>query len=339
MFRPTGRPGELREHLGGKERVAIVGFCTTSREMAPYEDATFDIWGLNRGYIFMHRADCWFDMHGPHIVLNEDRRPGKHMEWLRGFPGPVYMHRALPAVPNSVDYPLASVAQTIGANLWRLDEKGGARCMAEAPYLSSSIAFEVALAIHEGYREIHLYGVDLQTDSEYAWQKPGVEHILGIAVGLGIKVLLPDNCPLLKGALYGRGYLSVEGERMSLEQLHNRIKALGVETEDVKRRLFELLGAERELTFMMDQLLPGLDHEKLDARRHQMEKAKAALQQKVLELAGAMKETNYWLSQTPAGQNPAQAIAQLHSNGHDADGPMDELDLIAHEPQVPVLAG
>lgn len=326
------------------KRVALVGFCNDSRERVPYEDATLEIWGLNRGYIFMQRADRWFDLHGPHIHACTDRRPGKHLDWLKQFKGPVYMHRADSAIPNSVTYPLEDVAKTIGSDLWRAHGDRPLEGMAGSPYLSSSIAMEIALAIHEGYQEIQLWGIDLNTESEYAWQKPGVEHLIGIALGRGIKVVLPDNCPLCQGNIYGRGYLSPTGERMSLEQLQTRAKALEVQDTETSRQVMEITGAKRELQFLMEQMIPGLDHERLDERRKSMQQAIANLQEKLIQLRGARNETAFWISQTPDGQNPKEAIEQLAgSNGHsDADGPLTFLHVMqspAYETAEPVFSG
>ena len=326
------------------KRVAIVGFCNDSREMTPYEDKDLQIWGLNRGYIFMHRADRWFDMHGPHIYLHPDRRPWNHLGWLKQFPGPVYMHRADPDIPNSVTYPLERVAQEIASNVYRIDKKGKQSSAVDEPYLTSSISEEIALAITEGYEEIHLYGIDLNTESEYAWQKPGVEYMLGFAAGRGIKVVLPDNCPLLKGGIYGRGYLSPQGEQMSLEQLETRKRALLKEQVDVSRQLSEMVGAKRELEFVMQQMVPGLDHERLDDRNRRMQEAIGQYQQRMLQIEGGLKETAYWISQTPNGQDPKEAMAQLSGNGHkaDAEGPITELQLLQSDPDLqkePALTG
>lgn len=311
------------------KRVAIVGFCNDSREMAPYEDETIEIWGLNRAYLFMHRANRWFDLHSPAIQHNQHRRPGKHLDWLKAFPGPVYMHGADPDIPNSVTFPLAEVAETIGSTLVRMNDKGQTERGPDAPYLTSSIAMEIALAIHEGYEEIQLWGIDLNTDSEYAWQKPGVEYLIGVALGRGIRVVLPDNCPLLRGSIYGRGYLSPTGEQMSMEQLEARSKGLEHDRNQLVHQLAELTGAKRELHFVMDQMVPGLDHERMDERLKRMAEGIGQLQQRLMQIEGAMKELAYWIHQTPAGQAPAEAIDQIRSNGHsDAEGPISDLALM-----------
>ncbi len=323
--------GDIRAE--GRHRIAIVGFCNDSREWVPYEEPDLVVAGLNRGYIFQRRADAWFDMHGPAIYLNAQRRPGNHLGWLQQFPGPVYSHRPIEGVPNSVEYPLQKVATEIGSTIYRVDKDGKQTSAVDEPYLTSSIAQEIALAITEGYDEIHLYGIDLNTDSEYAWQKPGVEFVLGVAAGRGIKVVLPDNCPLLKGTIYGRGFLSPEGEKMSLEQLENRAKALEKERATVTQQMNELVGAKRELEFVQAQMVPGLDHEKLDERRHKMDEAIGQFQQRLMQIMGGMKETAYWIHQTPAGQQPKEAIAQLRQK---EEGPVTDLDLMQTAEPVPL---
>lgn len=324
----------------GTKRAAIIGFCNDSRDWMPYEDETLEAWGLNRGYLFQRRAERWFDMHSPAIRYAQSRRPGQHTEWLKTFPGAVWMHEADPDVPNSVTYPLAEVAQAVAGTIYRVNKEGEIKSAVNEPYLTSSIAQEIALAITEGYDEIHLYGIDLNTDSEYAWQKPGVEYMIGVAVGRGIKVVLPDNCPLMQGTIYGRGYLSPKGENMSLEQLETRMKALEKERNELTRQTAELSGAKRELEFIQQQMVPGLDHEALDQRRQQMIGAMTQLQQRLLQCHGAIKEMAYWIHQTPAGQEPAEAMAQVSGNGHNPEGPLTALQNFHYEePAELMLAG
>lgn len=55
-------------------------------------------------------------------------------------------------------------------------------------YFSNTIDFMMALAIYEGYQEINLYGVNMAHETEYAYQKAGVDFWCGMAMGRGIKV-------------------------------------------------------------------------------------------------------------------------------------------------------
>ena len=79
--------------------------------------------------------------------------------------------------------------------------------------------------------------------------------------------------------------------------------------------------------------MPGLDHERLDERRKKMDAAILEFGQRLVQTKGGIKETQYWLHQTPAGQDPREAIAQIRSNGHIssgniAEGPVTELELM-----------
>ncbi|MFW6078997.1 MAG: hypothetical protein ACODAE_05210, partial [Gemmatimonadota bacterium] len=170
---PEDRPTKARG-------VAIVGF-TDSRLKAPFGDADVECWGLNA----LHRMDGidvgaftrWFELH-PRAVL-EERHEG-HLEWLKTCPLPVYMQRAWDDIPTSVAYPKAEVEARLGG------------------YMTSSIAWMLALAILEGFQEIGVWGVDMASETEYAQQRPAVEYLLGIAQGLGRTVHVPESADLLK---------------------------------------------------------------------------------------------------------------------------------------------
>jgi hypothetical protein len=305
-----------------KDRICIVGFCQTSRDRTPYTDERYEVWGLNRGYIFMPAADRWFDLHSPLIRNWEHRRPKGHLQWLQHFPGPIYLHEADPEIPNSVAYPLEEIAEDLGGSLYRLDDKGGRVDSRKLPYLDSTVAYEIALAIHEGFREIMVTGVDLNTQGEYVWQRSGVSYLLGIAQGRGIDVVLPDNCPLLTGTLYGRGYMAEEGEHMSAAQLDARLMALEQERMAALKDVYQLQGAAKEDKLIAEQMVPGVDHEKLDQRRQKIDALLAENNARVMRAEGAIKETLHWVGTTPDGQDPRSAIEQL-----DARKRAERLDL------------
>ena len=74
------------------------------------------------------------------------------------------------------------------------------------PYLESSIAYMMALAILEKVDRIGIWGVDLHCESEYVYQRPNLEYLIGLARGKGIKVFIPPQSALLShanGKLYG----------------------------------------------------------------------------------------------------------------------------------------
>jgi hypothetical protein len=93
---------------------------------------------------------------------------------------PIYMQEKNPDIPMSVRFPKEKIMEEFGN------------------YFTNSISWEIALAVMEGFKEIHLYGVDMATHSEYAYERPSVEYFLGWAQGRGIKIMIPQKSDLLK---------------------------------------------------------------------------------------------------------------------------------------------
>lgn len=119
-----------------------------------------------------------------------------------------------------------------------------------------------------------------------------------------------------------------------MDQLKTRMKALQAEKEVIERELHQVIGAHRELTqYVQSQMVPGINHEKTDKRRQEMENLMGNLQARLQQCAGSLKETMYWIHQTPEGQQPKEAIEQLlEKTKADADGPVTPLDaLVYHE--------
>ena len=329
----------VRPEKPPKPKCALVGFCQSSRDLTPYLDNDFEIWGLNKGYIFQAKWDRWFEMHGPGIYKWPIRRPHRHMDFLRAQPI-VYLHVADPEIPNSVAFPLKEVADDIGLNVFRLMADNSLESMVENPYLSSSIAYEIALAIHERFEEIHLYGIDLNTGGEYAWQKPGVEFLLGVAAARGIKVVVPDNCALLKGKLYGRGFLTKKGDKVTKSQYEIRLAEVQQRQQQTAIEFHQLTGQKSECEFIINQMPPGIDAEKLTDRFKQIAQAVDQKGAELHQLAGCQKEIMYWISTTPEGQDGKEALQQLadvspenpviaSDNGHDAEAVKETVEVAA----------
>src|SRR3989337_3939853 len=59
---PTGRVTDPWKRV--TDKVAIVAFSKTTRHFAPFDDPTWEIWGLNEEYRFqwMRRWDRWFQI-------------------------------------------------------------------------------------------------------------------------------------------------------------------------------------------------------------------------------------------------------------------------------------
>lgn len=187
-----------------EKRIAIVG-CSDSRVLAPYDDKSWEIWSMNNTFTYTKRQDKWFEIHPiQHVSGRYQRRklirPGI-FEWADDFRGqpmqeymlslarldiPVYMQQHWDIIPKSEPYPIEEVLHRFGR------------------YFTNSVSYIIAMAIMSGATEIGCFGIDMSAASEYGFQRPSCEWMLGVAAGLGIRLNIPPQSDLLKTKfLYG----------------------------------------------------------------------------------------------------------------------------------------
>ncbi len=174
-----------------KKRVAIVG-CGDSRDHVRrlyYNLDKYEIWGLNQLYMLMpditDKATRWFQIHHEHRFMEGDPNTIAWMKKDHGFP--IYVREEyVDEYPNAVAYPKHEIISKFGR------------------YFTSQIAWMMALAIHEGFEEVHLYGIHMARDDEYYMQKGCIEYFLGMMDGMGIKYFNPPHSEILHTSfLYG----------------------------------------------------------------------------------------------------------------------------------------
>jgi len=213
--------------LPKRKKVALVGYAAASRGLAPFDDMTYEIWGLNQVNRWIPRADRWFENHrewNTHVVEGTD-----YKDFLTTLPIPVYMSFPDPIIPNAIHYPIEELTKPFGDK-----------------YLTSTIAQMLALAIHEGFEEIGLYGIDLVVGDEYNYQRPCAEFWLGIAHAKGINIRLPNSSALLKSRfVYGYD----DGSKIPLptNKLRDRLRKCQKEMQELQCKLDTLSGCEQTL--------------------------------------------------------------------------------------------
>jgi hypothetical protein len=224
-----------------KEKVAIIG-CADSKEEAPWHlTEEFEFWGVNNLFLtFPKPFTRWFDIHQFSQAGETWLRRGKpdfrgmpinkYLAALGKLPFPIYMQQPNPLVPNAIVFPFAAMVQAFGG------------------YYTNTISWEISLAMAEGFKEIHIYGVDMAVDSEYHHQRPSCEYFLGMAVGRGIKVFIPDTCDLMKTRfLYGAQEpieLPFRNKISAMQKsMHERRAKSEQEMQLAQRKMFEYNGA------------------------------------------------------------------------------------------------
>lgn len=173
------------------KKIAIVGRAPSSMNLAPFDDPEWEIWSLSNAASLnlIKRWDRWFELHN--LDEGVKRWGPEYKEWLAKDHGkPLYISAPNPIAPYGTPYPWEQVFAKFGR------------------YLNNSISEMICLAAIEGATHIGLYGVDMaQADlaahdgnGEYQHQRPSCEYHLGIARGMGIEIILPEECDLLKCA-------------------------------------------------------------------------------------------------------------------------------------------
>lgn len=177
--------------INPNKKVAIVG-TSHSWSLAPFDDESFEIWGVNNGFINFENRRCtrWFDVHffekkgdvwfRRWANTFRGKTVNDYIEDLKKIPCPVYMQQKWPEIPNSEKFPIEDIIARFGT------------------YITNSISMQMAYAIHKGYGEIALYGVDMSAGTEWEYQRPNCEYFIGMAVGMGIKVFIPGESDLVK---------------------------------------------------------------------------------------------------------------------------------------------
>jgi hypothetical protein len=138
--------------------------------------------------------DVLFELHTiDHLrtIGAHESDPSSYLAWLAKDHGkPIYTQKAYSEIKNGVPVPREEM------NKWFAERGGNVEGFFANDYYTSTISFMLALAIMKGAGEIHLYGIDLLQDEEYAYQRAGAEYLIGFARGMGIKVYVPRQSAL-----------------------------------------------------------------------------------------------------------------------------------------------
>lgn len=229
------------------KKVCILGTSNTLKE-APFDDKSFEFWALNDMFTILPEkiATRWFQMHSRSEIEKSSEpahkgRPSACLDWCRTSQIPVYMQQAYADIPASVEYPLKEVNAHFEAvtgtptNLY-----------------TNTVAYEIALAWHEGYEEIHVYGVDMAVGSEYTKERISVVSWLWFCMGQGIKVVLPEGCDLFKNYfLYG---YDEEKESDLLVKARAKSAEMDRQSKEFMKNYYLSLGAKDTWDFILREL-------------------------------------------------------------------------------------
>jgi len=191
-------------------RLLIVGLAPSYVRVKEFKrlNPEWRLWTLNMGLydgeLEEHEVDALFEIHWPWMIRSKHTTYGSdggYDAWLRRpHAFPIYMQEAMPEYPSSVKYPLRDVVINLFSNTWR-----GSR---RAKFLTSTFSqmLGLALLMHDRgqkIEEIRLYGVEMTSNLQWSWQRPGAHRMFGHVEARGIKLWTPEDVALLDAPIYG----------------------------------------------------------------------------------------------------------------------------------------
>ncbi len=212
-------------------RIAILGKAPSSLGLAPFDDPSWEIWGLADLHKSIPRWDRWYEIHD--LAKGKQRWPEEYWQWLCKDHGkPLYVQAPHRELPHGLPFPIAKLRNRFG------------------DYFTNTVSYMIAHAVMEmapkgksvdgqGF-EIGLWGVDMaqgaskpgDRNTEYGHQRPSCEYFLGVAAGLGIKITVPRESELLKTrrlyAFHGENnvfFEKIQLRRLELQQQLNECQA------------------------------------------------------------------------------------------------------------------
>jgi hypothetical protein len=214
------------------KKLAIVGAEAQTRHLAPYDDQDYVIWVFNEwgNAEWCKRWDAVIQVHNPSVYkdINNKKDP-QHWDWLKRKHGkPIYMQDVDPQVPDSRRYPIEQVLELM-SNIRYKGEK--------QKYFRATISYAIALALYLGYKEIHIYGVELSHHAEYKSQRDNFIFWNGVAAGRGVVINLHCCNGLFDRPLYGFE------EYMQEDAIQRYIEGITAQLEEAKKRVYQLEGA------------------------------------------------------------------------------------------------
>jgi len=171
----------LVESTSKYKGIAVLGSHPATVELAPFSDDGWKIYACSP-HNFEHRKlprfDAWFELHKP---IADATRAYPYLRYLETIDKPLYMRdeEAMHLFPTAVKFPQEEIEGIYG------------------PFtLTSSIAYMLAKAIEDCVKEkipaIGLWGIMQASETEYSYQRPGIQNLIWEATRRNIEVYAPD---------------------------------------------------------------------------------------------------------------------------------------------------
>lgn len=226
-------------------KIALVGTCPSSRMLAPYKDHSWDIWACSpdNGYGRLPRVSAWFELHGD-LAWGESAEWGapRYVAWLNEQSFPVWaIDKSI--IKNASVFPKDMLVKKFGYY-----------------FFTSTFAWAFAFALTKQVKTIGLYGIDMSVNSEYAYQRPALQHFIWLAAQAGVQVIAPDESDILQPpALYGYADATPMGRKLAVREreLQARVDAMRRQKDELDMNIAFLDGALEDVDYTRKTWMQG----------------------------------------------------------------------------------
>lgn len=224
-------------------KIALVGTCP-SGQLALLLPPEWELWVCSPGNDTFPRVDLWFELHGDLDFPGEDWRP--YIEWLNRQDFPHMVHRQ-DLFPRGERFPVEQMVKEFGDY-----------------FFTSQPALMFAYALSLKPDEIGLFGLDMQANSEWSFQKPAMLHFCWLAMQRGVQVMCPDESEaLIPMPIYGYNLNSPIGRKLRVRsmELKREIGRLDREIAQMNEKRTHFRGALDQNEWAMQTWTSGLYRE------------------------------------------------------------------------------
>ena len=231
----TGLEVQNENKENNKKICYIIG-TANSRTKAPFNttNPNAQFWGVGHCLLLqdIKRLDKIFEIHLPYIY-NQEISPfsNKPIVWHANKEYALFDRNSdITVITQKKDVNLNNV-ELFDRNYFK-DKYMSLFPPSDVFYATNSIAWMILKAIDDGFEEIHLYGIHLETQSEWSYERPCNEMWLGFFMGMmwerGIKtnvVYLPEEADVLRG-YHEYGFADIEVRRKKIQskiEMDNKI--------------------------------------------------------------------------------------------------------------------
>lgn len=187
--------------------VNIVGLSTDQREVSFMKG---EKWGVNHGLFWDVGFDKVFVMDGLNgltIVREKTISREGIIERINGLDFTLITPFLEKGVVRSEAYPLIQVKEKY-----------------DILYFKNTFSYMLAYAALHGFEDVHLHGVNMSDIIAYVWERPSVEHWIGVLRGQGAKITSHDKETRLFGGRPSFGGRTLYGYEMDEEKALKKVK-------------------------------------------------------------------------------------------------------------------